>query len=166
LLGSWVRLRSAVGPYVGYKQPLMQGISHVHVQESEVGELYPSPKEVKMHDLPGPGGRTFRTQYHDYSESRCAAVQLGEESPVREAQTSHQARMEQGPRDASGYQEAPHTDLCQPVKGTTAGWRHLPFTVCHCVPCSRYHIKEGHDKSDEGPGHGVWRSDDHQWHHR
>ena len=151
---------------MGYKQPLMQGISHVHVQESEVGESYPSPKEVKMRDLPGPEGRTFGAQCHDYSESRRAAVQLGEESPAGEAQTSHQARMEQGPRDASGCQEAPRTDLCQPVKGTTAAWRRLPFTVRHCVPRSRYHIKEGHDDSDEGPGHGVWMSDDHQRHRR
>src|SRR6266850_6501703 len=58
----------------------MQGISDVHVQESEVGEAYPSPKEVKMRDLPGPGGRTFGAQYHDYSESRGRGAARGGKS--------------------------------------------------------------------------------------
>jgi hypothetical protein len=82
-----VRLPSAVGLHKGGVKATSdavtacgQGISHVYVRKGEVGEVYLSPKQVMICDLPGPGGRTFGAQYHDYSKSRHGRPARGRKS--------------------------------------------------------------------------------------
>jgi hypothetical protein len=87
LSGGWVRSPGAVGLHKGGVQATSdavtacgRGISHVYVRKGEVGEVYLSPKQVMICDLPGPGGRTFGAQYHDYSKSRHGRPARGRKS--------------------------------------------------------------------------------------